>query len=196
MALNPPDPPLDDGVVTLRAWQDGDAGAIAQIFQDPDAIRWTRAPCPYHERDAFEWLASLPTQLRRGDALPLAVTSSSHGKLLASIDLRIRGEGRGEFGYVVAAWARRRGVATRALRLYSRWAFEKLGLMRLELLVQPDNEPSLALAEKAGFTREGLLRSHSLIRGERKDMVMMSLLRGEFDETAQSRADRSEQSRP
>ena len=184
MALNPPHPPLDDGVVTLRAWRNSDAAAITKMFQDPEAIRWTRAPSPYHERDAFEWLASLPTQLRRGDALPLAVTSSADGELLASVDLRIRGEGRAEFGYVVAAWARRRGVGTRALRLYARWAFEKLGLVRLELLVQPDNAASLAFAEKAGFTREGLLRSHSVIRGERKDMVMMSLLRDEFDGSA------------
>jgi RimJ/RimL family protein N-acetyltransferase len=180
-ALNPPDPALEDSVVTLRPWRNSDAPAITKMFQDPEALRWTRAPSPYRERDAFEWLASLPTQLRRGDALPLAVTSATDGKLLASIDLRIRGEGRGEFGYVVAAWARRKGVATRALGLYSRWAFEKLGLMRLELLVQPDNEASLALGVKAGYTREGLLRSHSVIRGERKDMVVMSLLRGEFE---------------
>ena len=70
-------------------------------------------------------------------------------------------------------------MGTSALRLYSRWAFESLALARLELLVQPDNEASLRLGERAGFTREGVLRSHSLIRGERRDMVMMSLLRPE-----------------
>jgi RimJ/RimL family protein N-acetyltransferase len=56
-----------------------------------------------------------------------------------------------------------------------------LGLDRLELLVQPGNEASIALGERVGFKREGVLRSHSLVRGERKDMVMMSLLRGESD---------------
>ena len=81
---------------------------------------------------------------------------------------------------VVAAWARGRGVGTRALRLFARYAFDMLRLERLELLVQPGNEASLALGERVGFTREGVMRSHSLVRGERKDMVMMSLLRREL----------------
>ncbi len=180
MPLAPPNPPLCDEAVCLRAWRDTDAVDIAEMFQDHEALRWTRAPSPYRERDAIEWLTTIPTLMRRGEALPLAVTDARGGRLLASIDLRMRGEGRAEFGYVVAAWARRRGVGTRALRLYSRWALETLGVARLELLVQPDNEASLALGERAGFTREGLLRSHSLIRTERKDMVMLSLLRGDL----------------
>jgi RimJ/RimL family protein N-acetyltransferase len=180
-ALSPPNPPLDDGMIALRAWRSSDAAELTRMFQHAEAIRWTRAPSPYRERDASAWLASLPTQMRRGDGLPLAVADSVDGQLLGSIDLRIRGEGRGEFGYVVADWAQRRGVGTRALRLYSRWAFEKLDVKRLELLVQPDNEASLALGRRAGFTREGLLRSHSVIRGERRDMVMMSLLPGDIE---------------
>src|SRR3954465_9770307 len=179
-ALAPPDPPLSDGVIELRAWRNSDAAALTRIFQDEDALRWTRAPSPYREGDAFQSLASLPTQMRRGDALPLAVTAASDGQLLGSIDLRMRGEGRGEFGYVIGAWARRRGIGTRALTLYSRWALKHLDVARLELLVQPGNEPSLELGRRAGFTEEGLLRSHSLVRGERKDMVMMSLLPGDL----------------
>jgi RimJ/RimL family protein N-acetyltransferase len=180
-ALAPPDPPLEDSVVALRPWRNSDAAAITRLFQDPEALEWTRAPSPYREGDAFQWLASLPTQMRRGDALPLAITDATDGELLGSIDLRMRGEGRAEFGYVIAAWARRRGVGTRALSLYSKYAFSALGLARLELLVQPGNEASLALGRRAGFAEEGVLRSHSLVRGQRKDMVMMALLPGDLD---------------
>jgi RimJ/RimL family protein N-acetyltransferase len=194
-ALAPPDPPLTDGVVTLRSWRNSDAASITRLFQDDDALRWTRAPSPYREGDAFQWLASLPTQMRRGDALPLAVTDAADGSLLASIDLRMRGEGRAEFGYVVGAWARRRSVGTRALRLYASWALETLGVARLELLVQPGNEASLALGRRVGFTEEGLLRSHSLVRGERKDMVMMSLLPGELPDDGQESPDAGQESR-
>jgi RimJ/RimL family protein N-acetyltransferase len=179
--LKPPDPPLADDLVSLRGWRDSDVPGIARMFQDPEAVRWTRAPSPYRERDAIEWLASLPALVRRGEALPLAVTNAHDGALVGSIDIRMRGESRGELGYVVAEWARRRGVGSRALTIYSRWAFESLRLARLELLVQPGNEASLSLADRVGFRREGLLRSHSLIRGERKDMVMLSLLPGDLD---------------
>jgi RimJ/RimL family protein N-acetyltransferase len=179
-ALAPPDPPLADDVIALRGWRNTDGPDIARMFQDPDALEWTRAPAPYREGDALQWLASLPAQMRRGDALPLAVTDAADGSLLGSIDLRMRGESRAEFGYVVAAWARGRGIGRRALRLYARWAFEELKVARLELLVQPGNDASLALGRRVGFTDEGTLRSYSLVRGERKDMVMMSLLPGEL----------------
>jgi [ribosomal protein S5]-alanine N-acetyltransferase len=48
------------------------------------------------------------------------------------------------------------------------------------VLVQPDNAPSLAMAERVGFRREGLLRSYRVIRGRRVDFVMLSLLPGEL----------------
>src|SRR4051794_8904742 len=182
--LAPPDPPLEDGVVLLRAWRNDDASDIARLFEDREALEWTRAPSPYRQGDAYQWLAGGPAQMRRGDGLPLAVTDATDGTLLGSIDLRMRGGGRAEFGYVIGAWARRRGVGTRALRLYSRWAFSTLGLARLELLVQPGNEASLALGRRAGFVQEGLLRSHGVVRGQRKDMVMMALLPSDLDGNA------------
>jgi RimJ/RimL family protein N-acetyltransferase len=180
-ALAPPDPPLTDELIALRGWRNTDAPEMTRMFQDPDALEWTRAPSPYREGDALQWLASLPAQMRRGEALALAVTDAADGSLLGSIDLRMRGESRAEFGYVLGAWARGRGIGTRALRLYARWAFDELRLARLELLVQPGNEASLALGRRVGFKDEGILRAYRPVRGERKDMVMMSLLPGELD---------------
>jgi RimJ/RimL family protein N-acetyltransferase len=166
--------------VTLRAWRDTDAEAIAGMMDEPEIARWTRAPSPYKDSDAIAWLATHPVLLRRRTELPLAITDADSGELLGSIGLRFPEDGRGEFGYLVAAGARRRGVAERALRLYARWAFEELGVERLEVLIQPGNEASLALAEKVGFRREGTLRSYTVIRGQRVDLVMLSVLRGEL----------------
>src|SRR3954449_12474996 len=125
-ALLPPDPPLGDDVIEMRAWRNSDAADITRMFHDDEAVRWTRAPSPYREGDAFQWLASLPTQMRRGDALPLAVTDAADGKLLGSIDIRMRGEGRAEFGYVIGAWARRRGIGFGALPAFFRLAAPSL----------------------------------------------------------------------
>jgi RimJ/RimL family protein N-acetyltransferase len=118
--------------------------------------------------------------MRRGEALPLAITEPGSGELMGSVDLRMRPEGRAELGYAVAQWARRRGVGTRAVELVSRYAFEALGVARLEILVQPANAASIALAERAGFVREGLPRSHSVLHGRRYSMVMLSLLPGDI----------------
>jgi len=178
--LAPPDPPLTDGVVTLRSWRDTDVGPLTALMDDPEIGRWTRAPSPYEERHAIEWLATHSTLIRRRTELPMAIVAAEGGELLGSIALRFPEDGRGEFGYLVGAHARGRGVATRALRLYSAWAFEELGIERLEVLVQPENEASLALAERVGFRREGVLRSHTLLRGRRADMVVLGMLRGEL----------------
>ena len=83
---------------------------------------------------------------------------------------------RAEMGYWVAREARGRSVASRATKLLSRHAIETLGFERLELLAHPENEASLRVALKAGYTREGLLRLYRRRRGVREDLVMFSLL--------------------
>src|SRR3954470_6212830 len=178
--LTPPDPPLTDGVVTLRGWRDTDVANLTALMDDPEIGRWTRAPSPYRERHAIEWFATHSTMLRRRAELPLAIVAAGDGELLGSIALRFPEDGRGEFGYLVAAGARGRGVATRALHLYARWALDDLGVERLEVLVQPENVASLALAERVGFRREGVLRSYTVLRGRRVDMVVLGMLPGEL----------------
>ena len=68
------------------------------------------------------------------------------------------------------------GSGSRATRLLAEWALTALGLERVELLANPDNEASQRLAERAGFTREGMLRRYRRRHGVREDLVMFSLL--------------------
>ena len=69
---------------------------------------------------------------------------------------------------------------TRAVLLLSRWAFETLPVERIEITIEPENTASCAVAERAGYTFEGVLRSHTVIKGRRRDMGMYSLLRSEL----------------
>ena len=62
------------------------------------------------------------------------------------------------------------------MKLICGFAFADLGLRRIELWIEPENRASLAVAEAAGFVREGLLRSFMVIAGERRDMLMYSRL--------------------
>ena len=160
----------------LRPWRDLDIPLVVTMANDAEIGRWTRLPAPYRVTDALEWFATHEPLLARGEQLPLAIADAASGELVGSIGLRVRGEGRGDIGYFVAAGARGRGVATRSLRLLAHWTIEALGLERVEVLVHPDNEASLAVCERAGFTREGLLRSYAEIRGRRVDLVVHSLL--------------------
>jgi RimJ/RimL family protein N-acetyltransferase len=68
----------------------------------------------------------------------------------------------------------------RLSELMSRWAFADLGLERLELFTHLDNAASQRVALKAGFTREGVARSVRLMRGQRVDLVVFSLVRSDL----------------
>ncbi len=68
----------------------------------------------------------------------------------------------------------------RGRRLIAGWAFnDDLQLARLELTCGPDNLASQRDAERCGFTREGVPRSHVPLKGGRRDTVLFSLLPGE-----------------
>lgn len=178
-----PNPPLAAGPVILRAWEEGDVTAVVTACQDPEIPRWTATiPSPYDESDALDWLARQEPARLEGRALELAVASQSGEVLgavaLSDVDLR---QFRAHVGYWLAPEARGHGYATRAVRLVSEWAFGHIGLARLELLTDPDNVASQRVAERCGFVREGLLRSHTLIRstGQRRDSIVYGLLPGE-----------------
>ena len=87
---------------------------------------------------------------------------------------------RTEFGYWVASAERGRGIAPRALILLVRWVVENTVAKRLQLHADVENTASQRVAEKAGFTREGVQRGWLEVRGERRDMVSYSLLADEI----------------
>jgi ribosomal-protein-alanine N-acetyltransferase len=89
--------------------------------------------------------------------------------------------GRAELAIWITARDRGRGLAAGALALVGRWLLADCGLQRVELLAEPGNEALLRSAAAAGFTREGLLRGYRLDRGERIDVVPMSVIRGDLE---------------
>jgi RimJ/RimL family protein N-acetyltransferase len=169
--------------VALREWRREDVPAMAAMLNEPKIVRWTRVPSPYTERDGLDFLAAGGAERERGEGINLAIVDAAGDELLASLSLRIASwaDMRAQLGYLTGAHARGRGVMPRAVRLVTGWGFDVLGLERVEILVHPDNEPSQRAAEKAGFHREGVLRSYTRVKEERFDMVSFSMLPGELD---------------
>ena len=176
MAFRAPDRPLTDGVIALRPWRTDDVDPVVEMCQDPEIQRFTSVPANYTRDDALLFMAQQVAAQQRGDTVPFAIADATDDHVLGSIDVRQRDANRASIGYLVAAPARGRGVASRAVRLLSRWAVAELGVARLEIQVRPDNPASQTVAERAGFVREGVLRSHLLIKGRRYDAVVFSLI--------------------
>jgi ribosomal-protein-serine acetyltransferase len=83
-----------------------------------------------------------------------------------------------EIGVWLAPSAQGRGLVTRAAWHMIDWAFAR-GLQRVEWFCAVDNKPSIAVAQRLGMTREGVLRSAFLVNGTRQDAEVWSLLAGE-----------------
>ncbi len=165
----------------LRPWRIEDVPTVAAACRDPEIARWLAlVPQPYTEENARVYIEDCIDAPE--DRCPFAITDASTGDVIGSIDMRINRLLTGHVGYWVAAEARGRGVAPDALRALSRWAIEELEVGRVELVTDPENVASQRVAEKAGFQREGTLRSILLDRdGSRRDGVMFSLLPDELD---------------
>jgi RimJ/RimL family protein N-acetyltransferase len=171
---------LRDGDVVLRPWTEDDVPALVVACNDPEILRWIPViPRPYTEADALAFV--------RGEvstAPDHSFATTLHDVLVGSIGMTLNSMGyRGAIGYWIAAQARGNGVCTRALHTLSKWALDELRLQRLELITDPDNVGSQRVAEKVGYRREGVMRSHLLHPdGRIRDSVMFSLLPGELRE--------------
>ena len=175
-------PSLSDHVVRLRAWRETDVFAQLAAFGDPFFQRFSDWE-PRTDAEARAYLDAHEQARRRGEQIELALVEPDDENLLlggASLNNVDLEQGRGAVGYWLAPHARGRGVATHAVRLLVGWAFRDLQLARLELTCGPDNLASQRVAERCGFTREGVLRSHVPFKGARRDTVVYSLLSGEL----------------
>ena len=150
-----PDPPLSDGSIALRGFEGDDVEALVAALQDPEIPRWTLVPSPYGVADARAYIRYVNAGRAAGTRLALAIIAAGEPRsLLGSVALNPIDwrQGAADVGYWLAAGARGRGAATRAVELLARWSLETLGLRRLELRAQEDNHASRAVAARAGFT--------------------------------------------
>ena len=176
-----PESPLCAARLQLRPLRAGDFAAVRDAREHRGSAGFVNA-VPAEDGEA---LVRLVEDARRADKrVHLVITDAEDREYLGEIALFLRTpeaaeSAIGELAYVVAPHARGRGVATTALRLMSTWALTELRLERLQLQISPDNAASHRVADKAGFRYEGILRSTKVIRGERVDSAMYSLLPGD-----------------
>jgi RimJ/RimL family protein N-acetyltransferase len=176
-------PSLADEVVLLRVPGTRDIDAITAACQDPDIPRFTRIPSPYHRSHAELWVAHAAGSWEAGTEAVMVIVDHLTDVLLGSVGLMRVDDDRNvaEIGYWVAKEARGRGIATRAVRLVSRWAARDLGIKRIELMTRVDNHASQGVATAAGFVREGVLRSFATIGCGLSDVVMFSLVPADLE---------------
>ena len=162
---------LSDGVVVLRPPDEHDLPAIEAGIRDPDVVEaFGRATT-----SAEELLELNRRRWTEGSGATFSICEVD-GPCLGHVFVNVATADRGTVGYWLLPEARGKGLATRAVRLVSSWAFGDLGLARIGLLTEPSNLASQRVAERSGFRREGVLRSFTEIDGRRVDYISFSLL--------------------
>ena len=87
-----------------------------------------------------------------------------------------------EIGYILAPSERKKGYGSEAAKIIVDYLFLSKELVRVQAITGVDNFASHRVLEKAGFTKEGIIRKSAFIRGVWQDGVLYSVLRDEWKE--------------
>ena len=172
---------LIDGDIRLEPLAAEHGDAMDELARGDGVARFTRVPVPVPDGFGAAWVdryvRGWAGQTQMGFAI-LDTASNEFLGFVALVKLELEMQ-EAEAGYIVAEQARGRGVATRALRLLTAWAFDEFPLERIELLMSAENRGSELVAQRCGYTREGVLRSIYFKQGIRDDTIVYSMLRHE-----------------
>jgi len=186
-----PDPPLADDLVSLRPWRRSDIATVVDASRDPYIPKVTTLPAPFTKGAGERWLDRQDARSRSGVGVSLAIAEPSSDEAVGAVVIMHRGGGVHGLGYWLLAKARGRGLASRAVGLVVGWALAEPGVAELEALVEPWNEASIRVAERAGFMRDRLLRAEISVAGREADVVRY-VLGGQSPRTIRSSGVQSE----
>ena len=144
-------------MVVLTSFVESDAPIMCDADRDAEIRRWFDFPAEFvpsleHSREVIRrW----DSECTAGTRFPFAVRSATRNELLGGCELRPADSGIANLSYWTYPPHGRRGVASRAVRLACDIAFDELGVRCLEVVVNPENTVSRAVAEATGFVKSG-----------------------------------------
>lgn len=167
--------------VVLREFAQGDVDDVLAIIGDDKVTTWLS----FDSRSRVEAIATVEGAIARSQHEPrteyyLAVTPKGEDRVVGFARIAFAGVQAGKLGYAVASRDWGRGYATDAARCLTSYAFAELGLHRVSAAIGPSNLASIALVERLGFQKEGVLRDHVYTNGGWRDSVLYSVLENEW----------------
>jgi ribosomal-protein-alanine N-acetyltransferase len=167
----------------LRPFRFEDLEDVLGYAADEEWSRYLFAiPQPYTRRNGREFVArAVLTDWEREPMFAIVLD----GKVIGGVNLRVdKAHELAELGYSIAREHWGKGLVAEAGRALIGWAFPAYDLRKIFARADANNRGSWRVMEKLGMTREGLLREHRLVRGERGDEVIYGLLREEWEANA------------
>ena len=177
-------PTLTRGRSLLRALTAEDAPSLFAIFSDREVMRyWSHRPfsCP---SQALDFLDEIRKGFESKTMFQWGLARSEDDLVIGTCTLwQLDPQNqRAEVGFALARNHWGQGWMSEGLTALIEFSFSTLGLRRLEADVDPANEASIALLERLGFVREGLMRERWLVEGVASDSAFLGLLRKDWDQ--------------
>jgi ribosomal-protein-alanine N-acetyltransferase len=156
--------------VSLRYQQIDDAQRFFNILANPKFIHFPVTVTSLEDEIAY--LSN--TEEKRKSNFEHNFSILLHNRIVGGIGIKVNQHDTfvGEAGYFVDEQYHGRGIASRALGILSDRAAGDLNISRIELIIHPENTASIRVAEKNGFSREGLLRKRMKINDEYHDALI------------------------
>lgn len=181
---------LTDDNITLRPYEFGDENALLKAVKEslPELNPWMSwANESYSSETALNFITLARAYWASGAMYAFAITDSQTGEFLGGCSLsHIHPLYHFcNLGYWVRTSRQGNGIAGRAAKLTARFAFERVNLIRVEIVIAVGNEASRVVAQKIGAHDEGLLLNRMVIGTRICDAHMFSLLPSDFGLVAQ-----------
>ncbi|MDX6384345.1 MAG: hypothetical protein QOK48_1918 [Blastocatellia bacterium] len=172
---------LTENSILIRPFRAGDEDALYEAVRESVAevsawLPWCHQD--YSIEESREFITSREIASQGGEWYSFGIFEKESGRFLGGVGINFinRVHRLANLGYWVRTSAAGNGVATTATRLAARFAFEQVGLQRIEIVAAVNNIASQRVAEKAGAKREGVLRRRLWFRGQSLDAVLFSLV--------------------
>lgn len=177
-------PVLRTAGLFLRPLRMADAEALLPIFRDEETLRyWAHAPIKSLSEMHDIIARNLPPQNLA--AASFAITRD-HGRAIGAANFYSEHDSIAGMGYIIdkAWWGQ--GLVSEAVRAMVEHGFGTLKLQRIWLEIDPRNQGSIRVAQKAGFAAEGHFRKSFFLNGAYFDSVYYAMLAEDWLKTRAS----------
>lgn len=172
---------LDAGNFVLRPSTDEDVPSIVEAVRESTATVgvWMNWATPsYSHAEAITWIRACEVSRAEGTGYEFGIFTSATGRFVGAAGLNQFNTVNNfcNLGYWVRESAQRQGGATAAVAALRNYAFNGLGLTRVEIVAAVSNAPSLSVARRAGATLECTARNRLQLHGRAVDACVFSFV--------------------
>ena len=169
--------------LSFRDFEPDDVSDVYEYTSDPVVCQFSTWG-PNTLEQTTDWVTAAARAPLEADRDAYSLAAVVNGKTIGSVGIWITDphDCNGELGYTFHRDYWGHGYASEAAAMLLNFGFTSLGLERITATCHPENQASIRVLEKNGFAVEGRLRSHRLVRGQRRDSMLYSILRSEWSQ--------------